>query len=901
VVLGSACVRSATGRIRRRERFGFDVAPKRTFSETSLTTNAKNAQGKSATAPEMDALPEVRVCSQIDGLLSFAMMAISYKLLPAASSFRIVSTEGNILTGLINALASPIHPNKAVHRFFCITTLVLASATAVSGQGKQTKAPRPEPSAPQVANPPPAEAPAPAPPNAPAMVRLQFPNSDVVDVLHLYEQLTGKKLVMDNFVQGKVNIFIAKDVSREEAIKIIEMSMSLNGISLVPAGRDLIDVVGAGQNPRKAPVPIVSDLADIPPGNPVISFLFRLQYADPQELQQVLMAYFQGSSGTINILALPKASALLVTQNADIIRQLASVINQVDVAPAEVVSEFIKLDRADASKVSDMLKDIFEKGTESPTQPGVRSVKVPGAIPQPQQMEGAGLSVLSEEAIIVGKIKLTPDVRTNRIHVVTRPINMPFIRELIHQFDANVEFAKPVTRYLQYVSAGDVLPVLVQALTEPGTEGAGATPGGGLPGASPQPQQQQRGGAGTTGGTNPYSSQLGGTSGTAGGSTLNISEELSTQPVNTTPQAVTIGNAKLIADQRANSIIVLGNREVVVKVEKILDEMDVKAPQVALSTVIGQLTLDNNEEFGVDWFAKYHNRFIGTSRNNGVFNANGSDPGIPLPGGSPSTGGGIIDPSNLINFTRIIRNVGAGTNIYVAAGNAFAAIVHLLESSGRFKVMSRPTVFTSNNKKAIIASGREVPVPVNTLSNAATVGTVASVSSSIEYKKVVLQLEVVPLINSEKEVSLDLLQKLDSLVPNGNVNISGNSVPTIDTKYIRTNVSAPNGSTIILGGLIEDQKAKNYEGFPYLSRIPLIGAAFRSTASSKTRRELIILMCPQVTLTKLESYRLRQRYEETTHFGPDLDQNECPDCPKTREGKQLTLPPPDIPEPKDIR
>jgi general secretion pathway protein D len=797
------------------------------------------------------------------------------------------------LTGLINALASPIHLNKAVHRFFCIATLVLASATAASAQSKLG---RPESSpASQTRNAPPAEAPAPPPPNAPAMVRLQFPNSDVVDVLHLYEQLTGKKLVMDNFVQGKVNIFIAKDVSREEAIKIIEMSMSLNGISLVPAGRDLVDVVGAGQNPRKAPVPIVSDLADIPPGNPMISFLFRLQYADPQELQQVLMAYFQGSSGTINILALPKASALLVTQNADIIRQLASVINQVDVAPAEVVSEFIKLDRADASKVSDMLKDIFEKGTESPTQPGVRRVNVPAAVPQPQQVEGAGLGVLSEEAIIVGKIKLTPDVRTNRIHVVTRPINMPFIRELIHQFDANVEFAKPVTRYLQYVSAGDVLPVLVQALTEPGTEGAGAVPGGGLPGASPQPQQQlQQRGTGTTGGTNPYSSQFG-TSGTAGGggSTLNISEELSTQPVNTAPQAVTIGNSKLIADQRANSIIVLGNREVVVKVEKILDQMDVQAPQVALSTVIGQLTLNNNEEFGVDYFAKYHDRLVGVARNNGVFGVN--NPTVP----------GGIEPSKLIQFSKIVRNVGAGANLYVAAGDAFAAIVHVLESTGKFKIISRPTIFTSNNKKAIIASGQEVPVPVSTLSNVNTlnVNNTAAVQSSIEYKKVVLQLEVVPLINSEKEVSLDILQKLDSLVPNGNVSISGNSVPTIDTKYIRTNVSAQNGSTIILGGLIEDQKTKNYQGIPYLSRIPLIGAAFRSTASTKRRSELIVLMCPQVTLTKLDQYRLRQKWEDTnTHFGPELDQGECTDCPpKTDRGKQLALPPPDIPEPKDTR
>jgi type II secretion system protein D len=790
-----------------------------------------------------------------------------------------------------------------VHRLFYIALLVLASATAASAQRKPQA---PKPAAPaKVASPQPAEdAPAP-PPNAPATVRLQFPNSDIVDVLHLYEQLTGKKLVMDNFVQGKVNIFIAKDVSREEAIKIIEMSMALNGISLVPAARDIVDVVGAGQNPRKAPVPIISDMADIPPGNPVVSFLFKLQYADPQELQQVLMAYFQGSSGTINILALPKSSSLLVTQNADIIRQLAGVIEQIDVAPAEVVSEFIKLERADASKVVDMLNDIFEKGNQpsgQPGQPGVRSVKVPGAVPQPIPVEAGGLGVLSEEAVIVGKIKLTPDVRTNRIHVVTRPINMPFIRQLIHEFDANVEFAKPVTRYLRYISAGDVLPVLVQALTEPGTEGGGAGAGGGpgggaLPGGlSPAPQDQRRANSTVT---SPYT---GGQSATASGSTLNISEELSTQPVDTVPKAVTIGNSKLIADQRANSIIVLGNREVVVKVEKILDEMDVRAPQVALSTVVGELTLQNSEEFGVDWFAKYDRRFVGTSQNG---------TGVAIPGTSPSSGsvlpGGtaapvvssIIDPAHLINFSQIIQNVGQGTNIYVAAGNAFAAIVHLLETTGRFRVVSRPMVFTSNNKKAIIASGQEIPVPVSTLSNANTVGNVASVASNVEYKKVALQLEVVPLINSEKEVSLDILQKIDSLTGT-TTRISGNDIPTIATRYIRSNVSAPNGSTIVLGGLIQDNKRKNYTGFPYLSRIPLIGSVFRNTSSVKERTELIVLMCPEVSLTKLDAYRLRQKWEDITHFGPELDQGACPDCPKVESGKQIDLPPPDLPAGKDM-
>ena len=825
-----------------------------------------------------------------------------YKLpVPAASrsGTKAEFIEGNTLTGLINLLGSPIQQKRIVHRLLCIVTLVLVGTTVVYAQRDSR---RPTVPAVKGVTQPTAEDPPAAPANAPSPVRLQFPNSDVVDVLHLYEQLTGKKLVMDNFVQGKVNIFIAKDVSREEAIKIIEMSMALNGISLVPAGRDIVDVVGAGQNPRKAPVPIISDLADIPAGNPVVSFLFRLQYADPQELQQVLMAYFQGSSGTINILALPKSSSLLVTQNADIIRQLAGVIEQVDVAPAEVVSEFIKLDRADATKVVDMLKEIFEKGAETPGQQGVRGVKGPGGVPQPVPVESGGGGFLSEEAVIVGKIKLTPDVRTNRIHVVTRPINMPFIRQLIHEFDANVEFAKPVTRYLKYISAGDILPVLVQSLTEPGTEaGAGTGGPGGLPGVGPSPGQNQ--GRQRQEGTSPLTNQYG--TGTGGSeSTLNISEELSTQPVDTVPKAVTIGNSKLIADQRANSIIVLGNREVVMKVEKILDEMDVRAPQVALSTVIGQLTLNNNEEFGVDWFAKYDKRFVGISRNNTIFGSN--NPAIPVPSVAASpgliTGNGVVDPANLINFSQIIQNVANGTNIYVAAGSAFASIVHLLESTGRFKVVSRPTVFTSNNKKAIIASGQEVPVPVNTLTNVATTVTgTAAVQASIEYKKVVLQLEVVPLINSEKEVSLDILQKIDSIVPGGNVVISGNSVPTIDTRYIRTNVSAGNGSTIILGGLIEDQKQKQYQGFPYLSRIPLIGAAFRGTATGKQRRELIILMCPEVTFTKLDLYRLRQKWENTnTHFGPELDQAECPDCPKVETGKQIDLPPPDLPAGKDM-
>src|SRR5438552_840778 len=451
--------------------------------------------------------------------------------------------------------------------------LVVASAATSFAQVN----PAPAPVAP--ARPPAVSAPT----GAQDMVRLQFPNSDVQDVLRLYETLSGRRIIVDNLVAGKVNIFLTKDVTREEAIKIIEMNLALNGYSLVQADKDTIEVVGQNQNPRRAAVPIISDTGDIPPGNTVVSFLFKLRYTDPQDVATLLQQYLQ-PTGAVAAIPLPKSSSLLVTQSADTIRRIARIVEQVDVEPAEVKSEFIQLYRADASKVVDMLRDILEKGGEqtrgaAPTGPGaIRTVRpapnAPAAQPAQVDYDLGAFTGLTEESVVVGKIKMSADVRTNRIHVITRPINLPFIRKLIEEFDANVEFGKPVTRPLRYISAGDVLPVLVQALTEPG---ATAPPGAEAGGASPSPSQAQPLRATSATVANPYTGGVSSTSttSTSTGSTLNISEELATQPVDTSPKVVTIGNAKPIADTSPNSNTVMGNREVVVKVGKILDEMDV--------------------------------------------------------------------------------------------------------------------------------------------------------------------------------------------------------------------------------------------------------------------------------------------------------------------------------------
>jgi type II secretory pathway component GspD/PulD (secretin) len=126
--------------------------------------------------------------------------------------------------------------------------------------------------------------------------------------------------------------------------------------------------------------------------------------------------------------------------------------------------------------------------------------------------------------------------------------------------------------------------------------------------------------------------------------------------------------------------------------------------------------------------------------------------------------------------------------------------------------------------------------------------------------------------------------------------ISGNPIPTIQTRYIKTTVSAPNCSTIVLGGLIQGDDNVTKQGIPILSKIPVVGGLFRTTNKNKSRRELIVLMRPEVTLTKTDLQRLRAKQEEKTHIGADMDEDDCPDCPKpgATDPKDL-LTPPDLP------
>ena len=476
-------------------------------------------------------------------------------------------------------------------------------------------------------------------------------------------------------------------------------------------------------------------------------------------------------------------------------------------------------------------------------------------------------------------MRITADKRTNRLHVVSRPVNMKLIRALIKEYDSQVPLAEPSVRPLRFRPVEEVMEAVVSAVADPGDKSGSS--GGGSTGApnAPRAQAQQ----GTTRNTNQNTlgsqnsgSQLGGSGG--GGSSA-IGESLSTAERDTQPETRQVGKSTIIADKRANSIIVVGPKDITEKIFALLDKLDVPQAQVMIQTIIGELRLTKNEQFGIEYIL----------RNGGILaNATGTTTGTTgtTTGttttttsnavGFTDTGSAVLNLNNLINQRTVGKALAGGAGGiagFIATGNTFDIALKALETNDRFRVLTNPRIFTSNGKRATITSGEEVPVPTSIQSqfnNATTATTNNLVSnSSIQFKPIELKLEVLPLINSDKDVSLEIVQNISERA--GTTRIDNNDIPNISRRAIKTTVTVPNNGTLILGGLIKESLDYNRSGLNKLSNIPFIGPLFGKHTKDKVRNELIIIMRPVVTLAPIENARLRERTFDAFNIPPDLE------------------------------
>ena len=162
------------------------------------------------------------------------------------------------------------------------------------------------------------------------------------------------------------------------------------------------------------------------------------------------------------------------------------------------------------------------------------------------------------------------------------------------------------------------------------------------------------------------------------------------------------------------------------------------------------------------------------------------------------------------------------------------ATLNALESNGDGKIISSPKIVTLDNKKATIKQGIEYPY----LERDDTGG------SSVSFKNIDLLLEVTPHVTPDNRVSVEI-----SITKN-DIDTITNGVPSLSTNEAQTELLVNDGDTIVIGGIMKTRKTSSVSGFPWLSKIPLLGWIFKTEKEERENNELLIFITPKIV--KLE-------------------------------------------------
>jgi len=125
-------------------------------------------------------------------------------------------------------------------------------------------------------------------------------------------------------------------------------------------------------------------------------------------------------------------------------------------------------------------------------------------------------------------------------------------------------------------------------------------------------------------------------------------------------------------------------------------------------------------------------------------------------------------------------------------------------------------------------------------------------TQNIQYKTVGIKLKIKPTISEDRTVVLDIEQEVSSQGENITVGQKGNTYPSFNATKAKTSIVIPDRQGIVIGGIMQEEKKKNYSGIPLLSEIPLLGNLFRYQTDSITKKELVIIITPHVITTKSE-------------------------------------------------
>ncbi|WP_439817107.1 secretin N-terminal domain-containing protein [Zavarzinia sp. CC-PAN008] len=264
---------------------------------------------------------------------------------------------------------------------------------------------------------------------------------------------------------------------------------------------------------------------------------------------------------------------------------------------------------------------------------------------------------------------------------------------------------------------------------------------------------------------------------------------------------------RVVVDSERNVLIFIGSAEAYSRVRPLIEALDKPAREALIEVTVAEVTLDDTTRLGVEF------------------------------SGNINLGGG--------NFGRIGTRGGLGLGntgftFQLVNGSDVRATVNALDRDNKVSILSTPRLVARSGGEAKISVGQEVPIITSSSQNTASDNTILQ---QVEYRNTGVILTIKPVVHSRDRVDLEISQEVSAAQANDTSDISS---PLIQNRSVSTRLSLRDGATVLLGGLIQENRSSLRTGVPVLQDIPGLGAFFRNDSVGKERTELLVFITPYV-------------------------------------------------------
>jgi len=659
-------------------------------------------------------------------------------------------------------------------------------------------------------------------------------------LLDNYSRMTGRTMLKAPGVNGTFTFkaYVSNgrsELTRAEMIQAMDSLLTMNNLALVPLGTRFYRVVQIANAPSEGLVISKEELAAMDMESDALKrLLITVKYLDMEDAVNLVQPMLHGFG---KLQRQDRIRGMIVTETAANLKTILDVLSMVD-QPTEmnVETRVYQIKHAKAADIAARLNELVsdsqaDKKEETPrvARPVFRRAPDMTRARQPVQEDDSSRSgadaaaEAAQKGIILGKVKILTDERTNIIIVISNPLNFTFFDQIVNVLDVEVdpEISVEVVG-LEFADAEETASLLNDFIGSAKSEND--TGGTGVPGGGDGGDARSR-----------ALSDLAAQRARASDRVRAAVNEVGASKIGQLS-----ANTKILADKRINAILLMGTKGDIATLQDVIKKVDVMLAQVLIEAVILEVNLNNNASYGVNWLQKsmtaYNQKLAG----------NGQTVRTPV----VSWGGAFGDNTFATTAGETVTRAFAGGNglsyLFNFADLNIDAVLNMVESSGEGRVLATPVVLTTDNTEASIMSGQQVPIRTGD-----TTSSGGTYYSDYEYKDVGIQLKVKPRINPSRYVTLEITQAADTL--GDPVDVGNGNMYSINKREMTASISVPSRSTVVLGGLVQTSQSKSQSRVPILGSIPLIGGLFRNSDKSNTRTELLVLITPYVLMTPEEA------------------------------------------------